>query len=349
MNVSELFGLTNWINAEIVTKQIPQKYQNLFAVIQQNIQPNVPKQPFEAQKNDLIQALKIVPLELLSRDQLEFLRLLGIAKTVGEEGIEEIEEILYKNTIDIATAAQKIQTILQEINAGLAKSNQIQAGLTGCVVEDELLLKDDVLMRVSFTGHASMANVTDFKKWGDVWYDIGRGIAMAHNLSPEDVKVVGATKGSIVIELGVVASIASTAGGIILGALKVADKILDLRKKAEEIRGMKLQNDKLANDIADEADNEKKAGVELITSQLAIQLNIKTDGESDKIKALNTAVKNLVNFIENGGVVDFVMPEEEAGGEADEEGALKNRELRLAFQEIRQLEKKIALLENKQA
>ncbi len=345
MNVSELFGLTNWINAEIVNKQIPQKYQSLFSVIQQNIQPNVPKQPFEVQKDDLIQTLKIVPLDQLSRDQLDFLRLLGIAKTVGVEGIEAIEEILYKNIIDIATSAQKIQIILQGVSAGIAKSNQLQAGLTGCVIEEEYLLKDEILMRVSFTGHASMTNVTDFKKWGDVWFDIGRGIAMAHNLSPEDVKVVGATKGSIVIELAVVASIASTASGIILGALKVAEKILDLRKKAEEIRGMKLLNDKLANEIANEADNEKKAGIEVITSQIAIQLNVKADGEGDKVKALNTAVRNLVNFIENGGVVDFVIPEDEAG--VADSAAKKNGELRVAFQEIRQLEKKIALIENK--
>lgn len=345
MNVSELYSLTNWINAEIVAKQIPPMYQALFAILQQNVQPNATKQPFESQKNDLIQTLKVVPLDQLSNDQLEFLRLLGIAKTVGSEGIEEIEEILYKNTIDLATAMQNIHVVIQEISTGIAKSNQIQAGLAGCVLEENQLLKDEVLMRVSFTGHASMTNVTDFKKWGDVWYDIGRGIAMAHNLSPEDVRVVGATKGSIVIELGVVASIASTAGGIILGALKVADKILDLRKKAEEIRGMKLQNDKLANDIADEADNEKRAGVELITNQISLQLNIKADGESDKIKALNTAVKNLVNFIENGGVVDFVMPEPEHGTE--ESNTSSNGELRLAFQEIRQLEKKIALIENK--
>lgn len=345
MNVSELFRLTNWINSEIVNKQIPQKYQTLFAVLQQNVQPNMPKQPFEAQKNDLIQALKIVPLGQLSRDQLEFLRLLGIAKTVGEEGISAIEEVLYKNIIDIATSAQKLQLILQEINSGIAKSNQLQGGLTGCVVVEEYSQENEILMRVSFTGHASMSNVVDFKKWGDVWCDIGRGIAMANNLSPEDVKVVGATKGSIVIEFAVVAKIATSATGIILGALKVADKVLDLRKKAEEIRGLKLQNDKLAADIANEADNEKKAGIEVITNEIVVKLNLKQDGEGDKIKALNTAVKNLVNFIENGGIVDFVIPEDEAG--ADESTTKQNGELRVAFQEIRQLEKKVALIESK--
>ena len=276
---------------------------------------------------------------------MEFLRLLGIAKTIREDGISAIEEILYKNSIDIATSAQKIQTILQEINSGIAKSNQIQAGLSGCVIEEEYFQANEILMRVSFTGHASMSNVVDFKKWGDTWCDIGRGIAMAHDLSPEDVKIVGATRGSIVVEMAVIGSIASTATSIILGALNVAEKVLDLRKKAEEIRGMKLQNEKLANEIAEAADSEKTAGIEFITSSIVVKLNLKTDGESDKIKALNTSVKSLVNFIENGGIVDFIIPEDEA--EADESTVKKNEELRVAFQEIRQLERKIALLESK--
>lgn len=131
---------------------------------------------------------------------------------------------------------------------------------------------------------------------------------------------------------------------LILAALKVAEKVLDIRKKAEELRGMKLKNDKLAKDLDKEAENEKKDGIEQITGDIAKKLKIKENGEGDKIKALDTAVKNLVNFIEKGGVVDFIVPEEDETEEGEEDN---NAELRVAFQEIRQLEKKIELLEHK--
>lgn len=225
-----------------------------------------------------------------------FLSHLGIAQAVGEEGINKIEDILYKNVIDVATSAQKLQEILQKVSQGITKSNQIKEGLSGCVVEEEYETENEVLMRVSFTGHALMSNVTDFKSWGSIWYDIGRGIAMAHNSSPEDIKIVGATKGSIIIELAVVASIATTTSGIILAALKVAEKVIDIRMKAEELRGLKMKNDKFAKDLEKEAENEKKAGIEEITGSVAQEVGIK-DGEGDKLKALDTAVKNLVNFI----------------------------------------------------
>lgn len=345
MNVSELFDLTFWITREIEKTQIPNKYKTLQNILQQNAQPNQ-QQPFETQKDDLIETLINVPLGQLTRDQLNFLEHLGIAEAVGQEGVSKIEDILYKNVIDVATSAQKVQQMLQSIDHGIAKAKQIKEGLTDCVLEEEYETDNEILMRVSFTGHALMKNVSDFKSWGNIWYDIGRGIAMAHNASPEEIKIVGATKGSIIIELAVIASIATTTSGIILAALKVAEKVLDIRLKAEELKGLKLKNEKFAKDLEKEAENEKKTGIEEITGQVAEKLNLKQD-EGDKVKALDKAVKNLVDFIEKGGIVDFVIPEPDEDAE-DVEETDANSELRVAFQEIRRLEKKAALLEHKE-
>jgi len=344
MNVSELFDLTKWITEEIEGAQVPQKYQALQTILQQHSQPNQQKQPFESQKEDLIKTLKNVPLDRLTRDQISFLESLGIANAVGDQGVEQLEDILYRNVIDVATSAQKLQQILKKINEGINKSNQIKAGLTGCVIEEEYEAEGEILMRVSFTGHALMQNVKDFRSWGNIWFEIGRGIAMAHDLPPEDIKIVGATKGSIIMELAVVGSVATTTSGIILAALKVAEKVLDILNKAEGLKGLKLKNTKLAKELEREAENEKKDGIEKITGDIADQLGINQNGEGDKIKALDTAVKNLVNFIEKGGVVDFVVPDEEELEEGEED---HNTDLRVAFNEIRKLEKKIELLEHK--
>lgn len=341
MNVSELYDLTKWISIEIEQAQVLQKFQALQTIIQQHAQPNQQRQPFEAQKEELFETLRKVPLNHLTRDQIEFLSHLGIAEYVGKNGIDVVEEILYKNVIDVATSATKLQKIIQKISQGIQKSNQIKKGLSDCVFEEVYESENEVLMRVSFTGHAPMENVTDFKSWGNIWYDIGRGIAMANNASPEEVKIVGATKGSIVIELAVIAKIAATASGIILAALKVAEKVLDIRKKAEELKGMKLMNAKLAKDLEKEAENEKKAGIEKITINISNELKLKKDGEGDKVKALDTAVKNLVDFVEKGGIVDFIAPDNE-----ESEDNKETENLRMAFQEIRQLEDKLKLLEH---
>jgi len=347
MNVSELFDLTHWISDKIVSTQIPEKYRTLQKILQQHSQPSQQKQPFETQKDDLIETLKKVPIRELTKDQLLFLHELGIAQAVGDEGIDKIEDILYKNVIDVATSAKKLQQIYQGIAEGIEKSDQIKSGLEGCVFEEEYETDNEVLIRVSFTGHATMSNVTDFKKWGIIWHEIGRGIAMAHNLPPEDVKIIGATQGSIIIEMAVIEIIARTTSGIILSALKVAEKVLDIRKQAEELRNLKLKNKKLASDIEKEAENEKTLGIEEISTKLIKKLKLKKSGEGDKIIALEKAVNNLVNFIESGGEVDFIIPEEEVEDEESESKSPKYRDLRVTFQNIRRLENKIKLLESK--
>ena len=96
-----------------------------------------------------------------------------------------------------------------------------------------------------------------------------------------------------------------------------------------------------------EAEKEKTAGIERISSEIVKKLKLKKDGEGDKINALDKAIKNLVNFIESGGEVDFIIPEEEVEDEEDEKETPEYDNLRITFQEIRQLEAKIKLLESK--
>jgi hypothetical protein len=347
MNVSGLYELTNWIQSEIEGKQIPKKYQALQQVLQRNAQPNQQKQPFENQKDDLIKTIRKVPLNQLTKDQVEFLRNLGIAQTVGKEGVDTIEDILYKNVLDIATAAKKIQEIHQRLTQGIQKSNQIKTGLQGCVKEQEYEAKEEVLIRVYFKENASLENVTDFKKWGNIWYEIGRGIAMVHNAAPENVRIVGATSGSIVIEMAAVASIASTTSIIILSALKVAERVIDILKKVEELRNLKLNNEKLLNELEKEARKEKETGINKIADEIIRKLGLNSEGEGDKINALKKSVTNLVNFIESGGEVDFIIPEQDLEESQEAEGTEKLTEGHIDYTKIKETARQIRELGHK--
>ena len=350
MNVEELFALNAWIDREIGEKRVVKRYQALHNILNQNAQPNQAKQPFEQQKSELINILRDIDLPRLTIDQLNFLENLGIAQHVGEHGISEIEDILVRNPIDVATAASRIAEIVKRLSQGVEKSNQIKAGLSGCV---ELTPTEvgEILVRVSFSGNASMTNIVDFKKWGADWHDIGRGIAMVHGVAPEDIRIVGAKKGSIVIELVVVYVVAMTVSTIILQALKVAERVLDIKKKAEEIRGMRLSNDKIEHELDQEAETEKAKGIERITAEVVKKLGKKAGQEGDQIKALETSVKKLIGFVEKGGEVDCVVPEEKKpeGEETadDKERARQLNELRASFASIRVLEAKLKQIEYK--
>ena len=123
MNVSELYSLTEWVQSEVENEQIPDKYQQLQALLQQNTQPNQQNTQFDSQKEELLSALRAIRTTSLSNDQVTFLSKLGIEQLIGKAGADAIEDILYKNVIDLATAAQKIADRTQALNEGISNTN----------------------------------------------------------------------------------------------------------------------------------------------------------------------------------------------------------------------------------
>ncbi len=196
-------------------------------------------------------------------------------------------------------------------------------------------------MRVYFQGGSSMSTITEFKKYGAQWYDIGRGIAMVCNGSPDDLQIIGAQKGSVVLELAVLAGIATSISTILLGGLKVAEKSIDILKKVEELKALKLSNKKIVSDLQKEAKSEKENGIKKIVDDTIERHGLNPQAEGDKINALQKAVKNLVTFTENGGKVDFVQPKEE--DVAEQNGLV---EFRNNCKEIRTIEAKMKYIEH---
>ena len=347
MNVSELFTLTEWVTEKIEKAHISQKYKTLHSVLTANAQPNQQKQAFEAQKTDLFISLEAITYDHLTKEQMEYLKMFSIAPYIGSEGKSLVEDILYKNLLDISTAIIKIQEIMIKLDQGLNKIKQIKTGLSGILVVEEFEASQDVLLRISFKGDASINNIKDLKTWGNTWFEIGYGVALAHDLPAEEIKIIGASKGSIVLELVVACAIAKTVSTVILSALKVVERILEIRKKIEEIRELKLKNDLAASELEKAAKEEKENGTENIVKSIVslLKLSIK-EKEGDKEAALSKAIANLVTFIENGGNVDFVLPN--INKQSDKYEELPDfSELRNAFSEIRALEERLLLLEHK--
>lgn len=349
MQITELLKLTTWFKDFVVAEQIPTKYKQLFSVMNTNAQPNQQKQTFETQRENLFTSLKTVNLNKLTLEQIKFLEQLEIVELLGSEGIRNIETVLYENNLDIATAAKKIG----EFNTKIAKANQtiveIESTLSKSFsidAEDEIP-DDSVMMRIYFQDDSAINNLTDFKKLAATWYDIGRGIAMAQNKSPEDLKVIGAQKGSVIVELAVIAGIATSISTILLAGLKVAERVIVILKKAEELKKLKLNNKKIEQEIIKEVDVEKKNGINTILETAITDLGLTKGQDGDKIASLEKAITKLIDFTQKGGAVDFVQPD----GEEDEgENNVREEILQLKenVQDIRKLENKIKMLESRQ-
>lgn len=350
MQITELLKLTKWFDENITENGVPEKYIALYNKMNQNMRRNGNQQlvPFEQEKENLIESINGINFQNLSLEQIEFLEQLEITELIGRSGAKQIEDNLIRNNLDIVTATQKIKEISDLIAKAKKTIDELQTTLSKSfdIEETDEVDDDKVLMRVYFQNDVAIDNLTNFKKLSDSWYHIGRGIAMAQDKSPEDFNIIGAKKGSIIIEMAVVYGLAKTVSKILLESLKVADRFINVLKQVEELKGLKLDNKKIASELEKEAEKEKNQGTAKILETTVADLQLNTEQNGDKIEALKKSIKNLINFTKNGGVVDFVQPKE-----PDEDDTEEIREeiqqLKNNISEIRLLEDQIKLLENK--
>lgn len=346
MQIEELLQLSIWFKNNIEKNQIPQNYTKLYNKMNLNArrQNGVQNQPFIDEKKNLFSSLEKIVFDDLTIEQIKFLEQLEIKNLINKEAIKIITEDLTSNNLDISSATNIINEYNDKVISAQNKFLEINNLLSQYFkvnVSNEIE-DSEILMRLYFQEGVSIDNLNDLKRLSSNWYDISRGIAMALNQTPEDFRVIGAKKGSIIIDLAVAVGVATAVSKILLEALKVADRVLDIRKKVEEIKSLKLSNKKIELELKKEADTERDNGIKLIVEETINQLNINRDNEGDKITAIEKSVKKLIEFTENGGQVDFVQNDKII----DEKLRQENQLLKGNIEEIRKIENKMKYIEN---
>ena len=354
MHINELFALTEWVEKEIKSINLAGIYSNLFSVLDQNAkkQNNQPAQPFEQQKTDLLTALNGVNLYILSETQIASLDTMGILSNVGSEAASKVTELL-SNTLDIAHVAAQVNAIQTELQQGVQKSDAIRAALTPITQQDEGDTETNkILTRITFHHDACINDIKELNEWSSKWFDIGRGFAMANGQTPEDVEIVGATKGSLILELAILASLALPIAKTINLTMDSLVKFQDFRIKSAEIRNMKAENENIAAELEEDAERWEARAIKVKEdAEIEITEKIKQHFDNYKEEAnaeLHKAVKTLIDFLSRGGDVDCVIPEEQEDEEEElgAETAETLKTLREDFKRIRELKEDL-LIEHK--
>ena len=201
MQVSELISLAKWYRINIVERGIESAYQNLSQKLNNNASSSK-KTPFEDEKNILIELLNSVSVRELTLESVDFLKEKKVLDLIGDFGANNVEDILFRNSIDIASAAQHFKEIVQIIGTATAFFTNIEDTIAESFKETEDEIHDDeTMIRVYFRDASSITNVSELKKYAALWYDVARGVTLAIDAKPEDVRVLSAEKGSIIINL----------------------------------------------------------------------------------------------------------------------------------------------------
>jgi len=85
--------------------------------------------------------------------------------------------------------------------------------------------------------------------------------------------------------------------------------------------------------------------IQAISDQCAQELDLNPVSEGDKISELYRSVKLLADFLDRGGEIDFVVPDDE-DGEEDAVNVQERNDLRALFADVRRLESSVKRLEH---
>jgi len=320
----------------------------LHGVLSNNAQANAQKQPFEEQQNNLIGTILEVPVEQLTRAQENVLEVIGIRGAVSIEGRMQVEDILFRNQLDIANAAEKIQEIIQAISNGIQWNRQTKTQLD-LINADHLIQATEpgeVLLRVKFTKDASIDNVVEWSEWSDAWLEIARGISMATGGTPEDVRIIGASRGSFVLDLVSVAGFAKAVSYILKEVLDRVQQLVEIKKAFEEVRGLKIENNKAALELEQAIAEHKEKSIIEVTEKSVAKITEDVEMNGEDVSVLKRAIKRLFEFFDKGGEVDVRVPEpeitlDENGEEITGDGEVERAELASLVEDIRRLENQI--------
>ncbi|WP_170401927.1 hypothetical protein [Ruegeria arenilitoris] len=350
MEVAEIFYLSDWY--EEFGTPISNLYVELHRVLNHNATQHQ-KQPVKDPLQSLINGLNEMPLTELNLQQLAHLDDMGIAQFIGRRGAQFVEGVVKASSYDPATSAAEIKTAADKVK----HSTQTFKNLTGALKtaaferDDDLgadQFEDEATARIHFRQDASISNIAEMKKWSSDWNDIVRGIGHLVGETPQDMRVVGATKGSIIVcvsgsmmLVSAFAFMSKKVSGIVLDGLRVANAIEDLRHK-------KITNQEVEKALREGQEKREKAIVEEIVSELKARADGGFDEEHDA--HLTTAVKKYVAFSKKGGEVDYLEPPVETGpddedAEGDHQDAVSS-ELRDLIDEIRSIKTETLLLSN---
>lgn len=349
MEVAEVFDLEVWYRSN--GQEIGKQYQGLHGVLQHNASQNQ-KQPVRELFQSLVESLKSLPMTELNLQQVAQLDKIGVGQYLGNRGVEFVERVVTESSYDAATSASEINAATQKVTGvtnllkNLVSSLQAAGFHADETVED--IVENSAMARIQFRQDASINNIVDMKKWSADWNDIARGIGHLVVETPQDMKVVGASKGSLIVCVtGSMALISAFAfmskkvSGIVLDRLKVQSSIEDLRHK-------RISNEIIEKSMRD--DLKKREGA--LVDDIIVGLKDRAGDIAEAHDAhIQVAVKKYVNFCKLGGEVDYLQPPNAESDEVDVDGlegaeAHLIGELRDLISEVRSLKDETLLLED---
>lgn len=317
MDTQELVSLANWTEEHI------QRYINVFeefaSICEQNTRSGQ-KQPIRPTHELLTKINSEMPLFELSIAQKEMFKTLGIWEYIGNQGVQFFDDMFDRETFDPADTASRARNAVGMLNEGIRRLMDARSALGGLGLSSRLTNPTEFTARIYFQRGASIDNMSDFKNMAADWDIIARGIAEAVGERTEDIRIIGADTGSVIIVAWMTKTVARAFAIVTKGLSEAAINIIQVKQAYNQMRHL--------GEMAELLEENERISIERkkAETRLIILAGMKEvfaqDMDAQKTGLLDRAIEKYLGFIENGGELDIVSPTDFTGADEEEKAAL---------------------------
>jgi len=316
MKIDDLKTLSAKIVDQIQKAKLEPIYQQFLQVFTNSLRNNR-QQSVSKEKEQLFESLQSFDQMSLTYSEANLFLVLEYGDYVGSSAVNEIKTILYDENFDPHGVIQKIEAKHTAFKQFIEILRNLQTALKKVpTLKDVALNKGEALLEITFTDKAAVDNIVDFEKWIDSWTKIIRAFSELVGEKPESSRIVFVQKSSpLIVDVATACSIVLMVGRAVDCVLGRVEKYLNIRKQVEEIKKLKLENKKIAQYLAEEANSFSEKSAQEIAEELTSEKEPKPSG--DVINGLSLSIRNLFVFIDKGGRVDCPSSDDKDKGICD--------------------------------
>lgn len=314
MDVLEVIKLADWFDENLAP--VREKLGALVSVLQNNSQQPA-QQPVAPVLNALLPASGNMRVDQLSTAQLSVLEKLDADYLIGSRGRSWVDATVRSSTYDPATTYRTIQEASSRLDTVHQRLLNFRSHALELNFEKSVPTAADqpFVFSIIFKNGAEIRNIREWRKSAQDWELILSSAATVAGDRPEDVSVLSAESGSIIVWLGAGAAVTKILATISKHIAAMANDFLDFQLKKEELRRSRMMSSAI------EADLKRQEGERRDSGKVAILAQIKSlapEAVPEDIAKLDKAVDKLIDFFEKGGDMDFVSSTPESDSEVDE-------------------------------
>jgi hypothetical protein len=337
MKVEDLKSLSSKIVAHAQQQKTEHYFEQFFDLLQQNIRKERQQQPVSQQKDQLFKSMRSFDQMPLTYSEKNLFEVLSYDTIVGSKAVAAIDGILHDMQFDQAGVVQNIKNKLNEFKQFIEINKTLQSALQRVpTLKETALHTGEALLEITFTDKAAVENIVDFEEWIDCWTKIIRAFSRLVREKPESSRIIFVQKSSpLIIDVAAACGLVLALGKAVDSVLNSVEKYLRIRMLVEDIRKIKLENNKAEKALMDEAE----AFSEKLSQEIARDLTagVKPKASGEIVNGVSLAVKSLFGFVDKGGRVDCPSATDDKQADDIQDIFKKVRELQQSVDRLRLL------------